>query len=56
LRPEAYAPVRERLVLLIERMEVQLIRLRERTFTLRLKLRSLMEEMEAVQRRLGPVA
>jgi len=55
LRPEKYAPIRERLILLIERMEVQLARLRERVFTLRLRLTSLREELEAVKGRLEVV-
>jgi len=55
LRVEAYAPVRERLILLIERLEVQKVRLQERVFMLKLKVKSLREEMEAVMRRLGVV-
>jgi len=55
LRPEAYAPIRERLILMIEKLEVQKARLQERVFMLKLKVKSLREEMEAVMRRLGVV-
>jgi len=55
LRPEAYAPIRERLILMIERLEVQKARLQERVFMLKLKVKSLREEMEAVMRRLEVV-